>query len=218
LLRHVLRLVLLLALTASAAAFLPSDAATAPAATASPALAAAQCCAVTYNDKKTHVQVTGVVAYKGDPILFSFHGPCASPAGPGLASIKSRWIPLKTLKADHHRITIVQRVNGKIVTTFSPRFFIKGTAQLAKPSARILSGPSGVVETTSVVFEIKAANTVRFQCRLDAQRWKACASGYMRYDNLKPGPHVFTVRAYALSGSGYVEARRSFTVSAPPPG
>src|SRR5918996_4203269 len=50
---------------------------------AGPALAgsgAAACCKVTYNAAKTHVQVTGVVAYKGEPILFSFHGPCASPA------------------------------------------------------------------------------------------------------------------------------------------
>jgi hypothetical protein len=216
--RHAFRLLPLLALVACAVAALPNAAAPAPAVMASPALAAAQCCAVTYNDEKTHVQVTGVVAYKGDPILFSFHGPCASPAGPGLASIKSRWIPLKTLKAGYHRITVVQRVNGRIVTTFSPKFFVKGKAQLAKPSARILSGPSGVVQATSAVFEIRVANTERFLCRLDSQPWKACASRYMRYESLKPGPHVFTLRAYALSGSGYVEAKRSFTVSAPPPG
>lgn len=215
--RYALRLLPLLALAAWALA-LPVAAAPAQAAAASRSLTTAECCTVAYNAKKTHVQVTGVVAYRGDPILFSFHGPCASPAGPGRAAIKSRWIPLRTLKAGYHRITIVQRVNGKIVTTFSPRFFVKGTAQLAKPSARILAGPTGVVRATSAVFEIRVANTERALCRLDARRWKACTSRYLRYDDLKPGPHVFTVRAYALSGKGYAEARRAFTVSAPPPG
>lgn len=216
--RHALRLVPSLVLVVLAVA-LPNAAAPAPSTSSAPAArAGADCCTVTYNAKKTHVRVTGVVSYKGDPILFSFHGPCASPAGPGLARVESRWIPLKALKAGYHRITIVQRVNGRIVTTFSPKFFVAGTAQLAKPAARILSGPSGVVEATSVVFEIRVANTERAVCRLDRRRWQACTSRYLRYDGLKPGPHVFTVRAYALSGDGYAEAKRRFTVSAPPPG
>lgn len=180
--------------------------------------AGAKCCTVSYNAAKTHVQVTGVVAYKGTPVLFSFHGPCASPAGPGLASVKSRWIPLPDLVAGYHSITIVQKVAGKIVTTKSPRFFIRGKAQLRKPTARILSGPGGVVSGTSVTFEIRVANTARSLCRLDAGAWKPCTSRYMRYDKLAPGPHTFTVRAYALAGKAYAQAKRSFTLSAPAPG
>jgi hypothetical protein len=212
--RLALRLVLLLALAAPCAAVAPAVAAASP----SRAEAGAHCCTVTYDAARTKVQVTGVVAFEGTPILFSFHGPCASPAGPGLAAIKSRWIPLRDLVAGYHTITIVQRVSGRIVTTQSPRFFIKGTAQLRTPNARILSGPSGVLEGTSAVFEIRVANTERAVCRLDARAWKSCTSRFMRYDGLASGPHVFTVRAYALAGRGYAEAKRAFTLSAPPPG
>lgn len=213
-----LRLRALLALVSAAAFAGFGEASAATAATPAADAAAPKCCAVTYNAAKTHVQVTGVVAYKGTPVLFSFHGPCASPAGPGLASVKSRWIPLRDLVAGYHSITIVQKVAGKIVTTSSPKFFIRGTAQLRKPTARILSGPSGVVTGTSATFEIKVANTSRSLCRLDALAWKPCTSRYMRYVDLAPGPHTFTIRAFALAGKAYAEARRSFTLSAPPPG
>lgn len=182
--------------------------------------AAAKCCTVTYNAARTHFQVTGVVAYRGTPLLFSFSAksPCAARAGNGLAALKSRWIPVTEVKAGYHRITVLQRVGGKLVTTFSPKFFVAGKAQLAKPSARIHSGPSGSVQGTSFVFQFKYANTERVLCRLDRRPWSACSSGHVQYDNLRPGPHVFTVRTYALTGKRYTEVKRPFLVVAPLPG
>jgi hypothetical protein len=188
---------------------------------AGPALAGpkgASCCKVTYNAAKTHVQVTGTVAYKGEPILFSFHGPCASPAGPGLASVKSRWIPVKDLVAGYHRIEIVQRVNGKIVFSSSPKFFIKGKARLREPTVTITSGPKGAVTSTSALFKFKGSNLDRLECRLDNRKWQFCGAGWAKYENLAPGTHVFTVRAYSLDGKSHVDAKRTFTVSAAPPG
>jgi hypothetical protein len=174
---------------------------------------AAECCTVTYDKTKTHVQVTGTVSYKGRAVLFSFHGPCASPAGPGRAFVKSRWIPLTDLVAGYHTIKIVQVVNGKVIYTNSPRFYIKGTAQLRKPVARIRSGPSGTTTATSVVFDIHFDNSERCVYRLDAAAWKPCTSRYITYKDLVPGQHVFVLRAYALSGTRYAEAMRSFTVA-----
>jgi hypothetical protein len=176
---------------------------------------ALECCTVTYDKTKTHVQVTGTVSYKGRAVLFSFYGPCASPAGPGRAFVKSRWIPLTEIVAGYHTIKIVQIVNGKVIYTSSPRFYVKGTAQLRKPVARILSGPSGTTTATSVVFDIHTANNDRCVYRLDAAAWKTCTSRYIAYKGLAPGQHLFVLRAYALSGTGYAEATRSFTVAGP---
>lgn len=177
----------------------------------------AKCCKVTYNAAKTHVQVTGVVAYKGEPILFSFHGPCASPAGKGLAYVKSRWIPLKSLVAGHHTIEIVQKVNGKVVFSSSPKFFIKGTAQLRKPKVTITSGPKGVVTSTTALFKFKWSDVDQLECRLDNRRWALCSTGWAMYENLPPGPHTFTVRAHSIDRKSYVDAKRTFVVSAPHP-
>ena len=181
------------------------------------AVISADCCTVTYNAAKTHFQVTGIVSYKGTAVLFSFHGPCASKAGPGRAYLKSRWIPLRENVAGYQTIDIVQRVNGKIVYSKSPRFFVKGTAQLRKPSATITSGPSGVVTSTSALFKFKVANAEKVLCRLDAQPWRSCLN-WALYESLAPGPHVFQVRGHAFGGRTYAEAKRSFTLSAPPPG
>ena len=190
---------------------------------AGPALAGpegAECCKVTYNAAKTHVQVTGTVAYKGDPIRFLFYGNCTAPAGKGLASVKSRWIPLKEILAGWHHIDIVQRVNGKIVYTQSPKFFIKGALRIAKPTLDITSGPQGQVSGTSALFKFKSANRKRLECRLDNGKWKDCSYGWAQYLNLRPGPHTFTVRAYALdgfSGKPWIEEKRSFVLNAPLP-
>lgn len=207
---RLLPLVVLAVCIGGAAAGVSTPAAAAP---ASATTAAARCCTVTYNAAKTHVQVTGVVAYRGTPILFSFYGPCATPAGPGLANVKSRWIPLRDIVAGYHSIKIVQRVDGKIVTTSSPKFFVKGKAQLRRPTVRITQGPQGVVTATSVVFELKGTDYAKLLCRLDSGPWKQC-SLWVKYDRLAPGPHTFRVRAYALSGKGYVEAKRYFVLSA----
>ena len=216
--RFALRFLLVLVGFAFAAPGSSASVSESPLSTAAPA-AGAKCCTVVYNKAKTHFQVSGVVTYKGDPILFSFHGPCASPAGPGRAFVKSRWIPVSDVVAGYHHIDIVQKVNGKIVYSKSPGFFVKGTAQLRKPTVTITSGPSGVVTGTSALFKYKFANTAKVLCRLDSRPWASCASlNWVQYENLAPGPHVFVLRAYALTGQAFAEAKRSFTLSAPPPG
>lgn len=107
----------------------------------------------------------------------------------------------------------MQRVDGKIVTTSSPKFFVKGKAQLRKPTVRITEGPQGVVTATSVVFGFKGTDYTKLLCRLDSRQWKQC-SLWVKYESLAPGPHTFRVRAYALSGKGYVEEKRYFALSA----
>lgn len=170
---HISRLLPLVVLAVCIGGAAPGESASAASARGS--ATAARCCTVTYNAAKIHVQVTGVVAYRGTPILFSFYGPCATPAGPGLANVKSRWIPLRDIVAGYHSIKIVQRVDGKIVTTSSPKFFVKGKAQLRKPMVRITQGPQGVVTATSVVFELKATDYAKLLCRLDSGPWKQCS-------------------------------------------
>ena len=186
---------------------------------ASSEAAGASCCKVTYNAAKTHVQVTGTVAYKGEPISFSlaFHGPCTGPAGNGFAHVRSKWIPVKHMVAGHHWIDIVQRVNGKIVFTKSTKFFIKGTAQLRKPTVTITSGPKGVVTGTPALFRFKFKNVDQLECRLDNRKWELCSTGWAMYENLASGPHTFTVRAHSIDRKSHVDATRTFIVSAPRP-
>jgi hypothetical protein len=75
------------------------------------------------------------------------------------------------------------------------------------------------VTGTSALFRYKVANHAKVTCRLDARPWASCGSlDWVQYENLAPGSHVFVIRAHALAGKGYAEAKRSFTLSAPPPG
>ena len=179
----------------------------------------ANCCKVTYNAAKTRVQVTGTVAYKGEPISFSLsaQGPCTAPAGKGLAHVSSKWIPLSNMVAGNHWIDIVQRVNGKLVFTTSPKFFIKGTAQLRKPTVTITSGPKGVVTGTTALFKFKFKDVDQLECRLDNRKWELCSTGWAMYENLALGPHTFTARAHSIDRKSYVDAKRTLVVSAPHP-
>ena len=179
----------------------------------------ANCCKVTYNAAKTHVQVTGTVAYKGEPLSFSLssQGPCTAPAGKGLARVSSKWIPVRNMVAGYHWIDVVQRVDGKIVFTKSQKFFIKGTAQLRKPTATITSGPKGVVTGTTALFKFTFKDVDQLECRLDNRKWKLCSTGWAMYENLAVGPHTFTVRAHSIDRKSYVDANRAFVVSAPHP-
>jgi hypothetical protein len=179
----------------------------------------ASCCKVTYNAAKTHVQVTGTVAYKGEPLSFSLssQGPCTAPAGKGVAHVSSKWIPVRNMVAGYHWIDVVQRVNGKIVFTKSPKFFIKGTAQLRKPKVTITSGPEGVVSSTTALFRFTFKDVDQLECRLDNRTWKLCSTGWAMYENLAVGPHTFTVRAHSIDRKSYVDAKRTLVVSAPHP-
>ena len=179
----------------------------------------ANCCKVTYNAAKTHVQVTGTVAYKGEPLSFSLssQGPCTAPAGKGLARVSSKWIPVRNMVAGYHWIDVVQRVDGKVVFTKSAKFFIKGTAQLRKPTATITSGPKGVVTAATALFKFTFKDVDKLECRLDNRTWKLCSTGWAMYENLAVGPHTFTVRAHSIDRKSYVDANRTFVVSAPHP-
>jgi hypothetical protein len=216
--RHLSRLLPLVAL-AFVIAGGGSGVASSSTASVAAAASGANCCKVTYNAAKTHVQVTGIVAYKGEPISFSLssQGPCTGPAGKGLAHVSSKRIPLRNMVAGYHWIDIVQRVNGKLVFTKSPKFFIKGTAQLRKPKVTITSGPKGVVTGTTALFKFKFEDVDQLECRLGNRKWELCSTGWAMYENLAVGPHTFTVRAHSIDRKSYVDAKRTFVVSAPHP-
>jgi hypothetical protein len=215
--RHLSRLLPLVALAFVIAGGGPGAASSSPVGVAS--ASGANCCKVTYNAAKTHVQVTGIVAYKGEPISFSLssQGPCTGPAGKGLAHVSSKRIPLRNMVAGYHWIDIVQRVNGKLVFSKSPKFFIKGTAQLRKPKVTITSGPKGVVTGTTALFKFKFEDVDQLECRLGNRKWELCSTGWAMYENLAVGPHTFTVRAHSIDRKSYVDAKRTFVVSAPHP-
>lgn len=139
----------------------------------------ANCCKVIYDATRTRVQVTGIVAYKGEPLRFllSSQGPCTGPAGKGLAHVSSKWIPLRNMVAGYHWIDIVQRVNGKLVFTKSAKFFIKGTAQLRRPKVTITSGPKGVVTGTTALFKFQFKDVDQLECP-----WTAVRGGCARPD------------------------------------
>lgn len=165
------------------------------------------------------MQVTGTVAYKGEPISFSLssQGPCTAPAGKGVARVSSKWIPVRSMVAGYHWIDVVQRVNGKLVFTKSSKFLVKGTAQLRKPKATITSGPKGVVTGTTALFRFTFADVDQLECRLDSRAWKLCSTGWAMYENLTGGPHTFTVRAHSIDRTAYIDANRTFVVSAAHP-
>lgn len=76
----------------------------------------------------------------------------------------------------------------------------------------------GVVSGTSARFEFKSKDVARVACRLDDRKWRVCSAGWAMYENLAPGPHTFTARAYSIHDRSFVDYKRSFIVSAPPPG
>ena len=119
--------------------------------------------------------------------------------------------------AQNYWIDIIQRVNGKIVFTKSTKFFIKGTAQLRKPKVTITSGPKGVVTGATALFRFKFKDVDQLECRLDNRTWESCSTGWAMYENLAVGPHTFTVRAHSIDRKSYVDANRTFVVSAPRP-
>ncbi len=52
---------------------------------------------------------------------------------------------------------------------------------------------------------------VRYQCRLDGRLWKKCFPG-RTYRRLKPGKHVFRVRAYDAAGADKTPATYRWTI------
>lgn len=81
------------------------------------------------------------------------------------------------------------------------------------PKTRIVKGPKGKTQGRTVQFRFNADEPdVTFQCKLDGKRFRACKSP-LRYEDLKPGKHVFRVRAIDAAGNrDSSPAKREFTV------
>lgn len=84
------------------------------------------------------------------------------------------------------------------------------------PQTKIVKGPKGKTAARTVSFGFTAdVPGSTFQCKLDKGKFKKCRSP-RKYRNLKPGRHVFRVRA--VGPTGLVDpapAKRKFTVAGP---
>jgi hypothetical protein len=84
------------------------------------------------------------------------------------------------------------------------------------PDTAVLSGPSGIVNSTSATFEFFAnVPGATFECSLDGATFEPCTSP-KAYQNLSAGDHAFEVRARNQNGADPTPARRSWTVNAAP--
>ncbi|HEX7279269.1 MAG TPA: right-handed parallel beta-helix repeat-containing protein [Solirubrobacterales bacterium] len=82
------------------------------------------------------------------------------------------------------------------------------------PNTKIVKGPAGKITKTTVVFKFRSLGSSRgFQCKLDKGKFKNCKSP-KTYKKLKPGKHVFRVRAVDKAGNVGKAAKRKFTVVA----
>ena len=73
-------------------------------------------------------------------------------------------------------------------------------------------GPEGQVDSTTAKFKFKSnEGGSKFQCKLDKGKFKKCRSP-KTYKKLKPGKHVFKVRAIDKAGNVGKPAKRKFTV------
>lgn len=81
------------------------------------------------------------------------------------------------------------------------------------PRTAILRGPKARTGDRAARFRFASDEVgTDFQCRLDRRPFRACASPW-RYRGLRPGPHVFAVRAVDTSGNtDPTPAKRAFTV------
>jgi hypothetical protein len=81
------------------------------------------------------------------------------------------------------------------------------------PDTKILKGPPKKTRKTTAKFKFSSTEAgSTFQCKLDRKPFKACASP-KKYKKLKPGKHVFKVRAIDKAGNvDPTPAKRSFTV------
>ena len=89
---------------------------------------------------------------------------------------------------------------------------------ITAPETSIVSGPSGMVSTSSASFAFSASEAgSTFQCRRDGSSWGACSSPKAYFD-LANGSHSFYVRATDPSGNtDGSPAEQAWTVDVPPP-
>jgi CSLREA domain-containing protein len=80
------------------------------------------------------------------------------------------------------------------------------------PTATITKGPKAQTTSTTAKFKFKSNEAgSTFQCKLDKGKFKKCKSP-KTYKKLKPGRHVFKVRATDRAGNVGKPAPRKFTV------
>lgn len=86
------------------------------------------------------------------------------------------------------------------------------------PATHIVSGPSGIVRSTTARFQFTAGDATSVHCSLDGATWTACdAPTSHQYTGLSQGPHTFRVRGTdAVGNAGPVaEARWGVDTVAP---
>lgn len=82
------------------------------------------------------------------------------------------------------------------------------------PKATITKGPKAQTTSTTAKFKFKSNETgSTFQCKLDKGKFKKCKSP-KTYKKLKPGKHVFKVRATDKAGNVGKPATKKFTIVA----
>jgi CSLREA domain-containing protein len=87
-----------------------------------------------------------------------------------------------------------------------------GTTDNTAPTATITKAPKAKSASTTAKFKFKSnEGGSTFQCKLDKGKFKKCRSP-KTYKKLKPGKHVFKVRATDKAGNVGKPAKRKFTV------
>jgi hypothetical protein len=81
------------------------------------------------------------------------------------------------------------------------------------PETTISGGPRGKIHSRTAKFRFVSSEAgSTFQCKLDRKPFKTCRSP-KKYTRLKPGRHVFKVRAIDAAGNvDPTAAKRAFTV------
>jgi CSLREA domain-containing protein len=79
------------------------------------------------------------------------------------------------------------------------------------PDTRITKGPRKTHATTVKFKFVSTEDGSKFECKLDRQKFKACKSP-KKYKGLKPGKHVFKVRAVKGKNVDPTPAKRKFKV------
>jgi hypothetical protein len=87
-----------------------------------------------------------------------------------------------------------------------------GAPDTIAPTVKITKGPKAKSTSTTAKFKFKASEAgSTFQCKLDKGKFKSCRSP-KTYKKLKPGKHLFKVRATDKAGNVGKPAKRKFTV------
>jgi Periplasmic copper-binding protein (NosD) len=87
-----------------------------------------------------------------------------------------------------------------------------GTTDTIAPAVRITKAPKAGSASTTAKFKFQSNEAgSSFECKLDKGKFKKCKSP-KTYKELKPGKHVFKVRAVDKAGNAGKPAKRKFTV------